>query len=53
MLWELTKVSIPAIVTMVFSLLMEVVNMFFVGHLNDATKIAGVGLSNMYVNVVC
>ncbi len=27
--------------------------MIFVGHLNDPEKLAGVGLGNMFVNVVC
>jgi Na+-driven multidrug efflux pump len=37
---------------MVFSMLMDLVNMIFVGHLNDSAKVAGVGLGNMYVNIV-
>jgi len=32
---------------------MEIVNMYFIGHLNDPAKVAGVGLGNMYVNIVC
>ena len=53
MLWSISRVAMPSIVTMIFSLLMELTNMFFVGHLNDSAKIAGVGLGNMYINVVC
>lgn len=53
MVWSLARVAIPACITMVFSLLMEIVNMLFIGHFNDSAKIAGVGLGNMYVNIAC
>ena len=53
MIWSLTRVAIPACITMVFSMLMDLVNMIFVGrYLPDSAKIAGVGLGNMYINVV-
>ena len=32
---------------------MKVVSMLFLGNTNDSAKIAGIGLSNMYTNVVC
>ena len=38
---------------MVFSMLMDLVNMIFIGHTNDSAKIAGIGLGNMYVNIGC
>jgi len=52
MLWQMARVALPASITMVFSMLMDLVNMIFVGHLNDSAKVAGVGLGNMYVNIV-
>ena len=52
-MWKIAKVALPASVTMVFSMLMDLVNMIFVGHLNDSAMVAGVGLGNMYVNIVC
>jgi Na+-driven multidrug efflux pump len=52
MLWQIARVALPASITMVFSMLMDLVNMIFVGHLNDSAKVAGVGLGNMYVNIV-
>ena len=52
-MWKIAKVALPASVTMVFSMLMDLVNMIFIGHLNDSAKVAGVGLGNMYVNIVC
>ena len=39
--------------TMMFSMLIDLVNMIFIGHTNDSTKIAGIGLGNMYVNIFC
>ncbi len=53
MIWALARVALPASATMVFSMLMELVNTIFIGHLNDSAKIAGIGLGNMYVNIVC
>ena len=35
-----------------FSYFMEIVNMIFIGRLNDPEQLAGVGLGNMYVNIV-
>lgn len=32
---------------------MELVNLYFIGHLNSPVFVAGVGLGNMYVNIVC
>ncbi len=50
---SLMKVSVPAMATMVFSMLMDLVNMIFLGHLEDSAKIAGIGLGNMYLNICC
>ena len=33
--------------------MMEITNMIFIGQTNDSAKIAGIGLGNMYVNIVC
>lgn len=53
MILKLARVSIPAIITQVFAMFMEIVNLYFIGHLNDPEKVAGVGLGNMYVNIIC
>ena len=53
MLLKLAKVAIPAMLSQAFAFYMEIVNLFFIGHLNDPEKVAGVGLGNMYVNIVC
>ena len=39
--------------TLVFAVLIDLINMIFIGKTDDAAKIAGIGLGNMYVNIVC
>jgi Na+-driven multidrug efflux pump len=51
MMQDIIKVAIPVIITQVFALLMEIINVGFVGHLANPAKVAGVGLGNMYVNI--
>ena len=53
MILKLAKVSLPAMVNQCFAFFLELVNMYFVGHLNDPAMVAGVGLGNMYVNIMC
>ena len=45
--------SLPSIFGLLFEILVEVVNLIFVGHLNDPEAMGGVGLANMLINVVC
>jgi Na+-driven multidrug efflux pump len=52
MLWAIVSVSIPASVTLMCSMVIDLINLGFIGHTNDAAKIAGIGLGNMYVNIV-
>jgi Na+-driven multidrug efflux pump len=47
------KVAIPAIIAMAAALLIEVINISFIGHLGDPAKVAGVGLGNLYINIFC
>jgi Na+-driven multidrug efflux pump len=49
---EFLKLSIPSSLMYVFANLMELINMAFVGHLGDPAKVAGVGLANVYINMV-
>jgi MATE family multidrug resistance protein len=53
MICQFIKIALPSSITLVFSMLIELVNMYFIGHKNDPIKIAGVGLGNMYVNIIC
>ena len=50
---SICKVAIPSILAQVASLLMELVNVAFIGHLGNTAKVAGLGLGNMYINVFC
>lgn len=42
----------PILIGQISLLLMEVISMIFVGHLEGAAKVAGVGLGNVYVNIL-
>jgi Na+-driven multidrug efflux pump len=44
--------SIPSIIGLVFQILVEVVNLIFIGHTGDPVALGGVGLGNMLFNVV-
>jgi Na+-driven multidrug efflux pump len=48
-------VAIPVIIALTFALLVQIVNIAFVGHLEDDSeaKVAGVGLGNLYLNMFC
>ena len=37
---------------MVFSLMIDLVNMLFIAHTDDSAKMAGIGLGNMFVNII-
>lgn len=52
MLWAIARVALPASITQVFSMGMDLTNMIFIGHSNDSAKIAGIGLGNLYVNII-
>ncbi len=41
------------VITLICELMIEVINVFYVGNLNNAAKIAGVGLGTMYINILC
>ena len=47
------KIAIPAIVGQILFMMMETINLIYVGHLGDTSKVAGVGLGNMYINICC
>jgi Na+-driven multidrug efflux pump len=53
MVWEILRLSIPSIITMILELLVEVINTVYVGHLGNTAMVAGVGLGNMYINILC
>ena len=47
------KISIPTIISCIFLELTFLINTVFAGGLNDASKLAGVGLGTVCVNIVC
>lgn len=51
MLHTITAISVPAIITSISALIVEIINMSFIGHLGDTTIVAGIGIGNMYINV--
>ena len=51
--WEVTKLAVPMIFAMLVFLLVQLVNTYFVGHVNDPVLLAGVGMGNMLINVLC
>ena len=46
------RYSIGPIVSMFFFSFLQLVNTYYIGHSNDSTLIAGVGMGNMLVNVL-
>ena len=53
MLGDLLAIAIPVTLAIMATLLVEIVNLRFVGHFGSPEEIAGVGLANMYINLIC
>ena len=53
MLKNILNVALPAVVSMLFIMIVQTVNIAFVGHLDTDKdeKVAGVGLGNLYLNM--
>ena len=51
--WVITKMAVPLIVGMFLFILVQTVNVYFVGNLNEPALLAGIGLGNMIINVLC
>jgi Na+-driven multidrug efflux pump len=53
--WEravlILSLVIPTSLCQMVNILVEVMNLIFVGHLNDASMLAGVGMGNMTQNL--
>ena len=50
---KVLKIGIPNIISMLAGFLVQVINISFAGHLGSETAMAGVGMANMYLNVLC
>ena len=48
---DIIKSAVPASVGSVFFLLLETINLVFIGHLNDPVKLAAVGMGNIIINM--
>ncbi len=52
-LTQIAKIGIPSIISMISSFLVQVVNVSFAGHLGSEAAMAGVGMANMFQNILC
>ena len=52
MLYIVSKLSIGPIISMFFYMFVQLINTYYIGHTNDSTLIAGVGMGNMLINVL-
>ena len=52
MIGEVSLLSLGNIVSMIFYMLIQLVNVYFIGQSNDAHLIAGFGMGNMLINVL-
>ena len=46
------EIAIPASICSFFNILLETINLIFIGHLNDPIKLAGIGMGNSIL-VIC
>lgn len=49
---QISAISFPHTLTLVLNVSLYVINMFFVGHTNDVSRIQGVGLGNIIIFIV-
>ena len=47
-----TKLSVGPIISMIFYMIVQLVNTYYIGHSNNPPLIAGVGMGNMLINVL-
>ena len=45
------NLGIPSVLCFVMMIVQEQINLIFIGNLNDPTKLAGIGLGNMVLNL--
>ena len=50
--WLVVKTSVGPIVSMFFYMFVQLINTYYIGHTNDSSLIAGVGMGNMLINVL-
>lgn len=50
--WLVVKLSVGPIVSMMFYMIVQLINTYYIGHTNEPVLIAGVGMGNMLINVL-
>ena len=53
MLYNIVRIQIPVFFELAFAYLMITANIAFLGHLKNPAMVAGMGLSTLYINMVC
>ena len=48
---DVVKAAVPTILSMIFFQMVQILNVYFIGHLGEPDLLAGVGLGNMLLNV--
>ena len=51
-LWLVAVLSTPPVISMFFYMFVQLINTYYIGHTNDSTLIAGIGMGNMLINVL-
>jgi Na+-driven multidrug efflux pump len=52
-LLNVLKIAIPSTMTFFFQFLSEVINTYFLGQLNDPRILAGAGMGNIIISMMC
>ena len=50
--WVVTKMAFPIVLGLLLFMLVTNINTYFIGSVNDAKLLAGVGMGNMLINVL-
>ena len=48
----MVKLSVGPIISMFFYMFVQLINTYYIGHLDEPALIAGVGMGNMLINVL-
>ena len=49
----IAKIACPSMMTFFFQFLSQMINTYFIGHLNDPRKLAGAGLGDVIIAMLC
>ncbi|CDW80600.1 na+-driven multidrug efflux pump [Stylonychia lemnae] len=51
--WIVLKLAVPPVISMFFQFFVQLINTYYIGHLNDQVIMAGIGMGNMLINILC